>query len=78
MEVHVPQSVDEVVGLLGEGVLVAGGTYAVPRLGPTDSIVSLRHAGLSGIEHDGDHVRVGAATTLARQALFCLRRMAFV
>jgi carbon-monoxide dehydrogenase medium subunit len=65
MKVHVPTSVDEVVGLLGEGVLVAGGTHAVPRLGPDESIVSLRRAGLSGIEENGDELRIGATTTLA-------------
>ena len=30
-EVHVPESVDEVVALLGEGVLLAGGTHVMPR-----------------------------------------------
>ncbi|HET6550323.1 MAG TPA: FAD binding domain-containing protein [Solirubrobacter sp.] len=65
MKVHVPTSVDEVVGLLGEGVLVAGGTHAVPRLGPDESIVSLRRAGLSGIDENGDELRIGATTTLA-------------
>ena len=43
---------------------MAGGTHVMPRLGPTESIISLRHAGLSGIE-DGDEVRIGATTTLA-------------
>ena len=64
MQVHVPTSVDEVLGLLGSGVLVAGGTHVMPRLGPTESVVSLRRAGLDGIE-DGDEVRIGATTTLA-------------
>ena len=68
MKVHVPTSVDDVLGLLGEGVLVAGGTHAVPRLGPTDSIISLRRAGLAGVERDGDTVRVGATTTLTQLA----------
>ena len=43
---------------------MAGGTHVMPRLAPTDSIVSLRRAGLSGIE-EGDELRIGATTTLA-------------
>ena len=66
MKVHLPESVDEVVGLLDEGVLLAGGTHVMPRLGPTTSVVSLRRAGLAGITVQGDSVTVGAATTLAR------------
>ena len=55
MKVHLPTSVDEVLGLLGEGVLVAGCTGIYPHLDPTDSIISLRRAGLSGVEYvDGD------------------------
>jgi CO/xanthine dehydrogenase FAD-binding subunit len=66
MKVHLPQSVDEAVGLLGAGVLLAGGTSVMPHIGPTTSLVSLRRVGLSGIERDGDTLTIGAATTLAR------------
>jgi CO/xanthine dehydrogenase FAD-binding subunit len=66
MKVHLPESVDEAVGLLGAGTVIAGGTHVMPRLGPTESLVSLRHAGLAGITRDGDTVRIGAATTLAQ------------
>jgi carbon-monoxide dehydrogenase medium subunit len=65
MKVHLPTSVDEAVGLLGQGTIIAGGTHVMPRLEPTQSLVSLRHAGLGGIEQDGDSVRIGATTTLA-------------
>jgi CO/xanthine dehydrogenase FAD-binding subunit len=68
MNVHVPTSVDEVLGLLGEGVLVAGCTGIYPRLGPTESIISLRKAGLGGVSVDGDRVTVGATTTLTELA----------
>ena len=68
MKVHLPTSADEAAGLLGEGVVVAGGTHAVPRLAPTDSIISLRRAGLDALEVDGDTVRVGATVTLTRLA----------
>ncbi|RKQ90230.1 CO/xanthine dehydrogenase FAD-binding subunit [Solirubrobacter pauli] len=70
MQVHVPTSVDEAAGLLanGEGVLVAGCTGLYPHLQPDQSIISLRKAGLSGVETDGDSVRVGATTTLTELA----------
>jgi carbon-monoxide dehydrogenase medium subunit len=61
MKVHLPSSVEEAVGLLGSGVVMAGGTHVMPRLGPTESIISLRHVGLSGIEEGW----IGATTTLA-------------
>jgi carbon-monoxide dehydrogenase medium subunit len=66
MKVHLPESVDEAVGLLGAGTVIAGGTHVMPRLSPTESLVSLRHAGLSGITREGDTIRIGAATTLAQ------------
>ncbi|WP_053226220.1 FAD binding domain-containing protein [Solirubrobacter soli] len=66
MKVHVPESVDEAVGLLGAGVLCAGGTSVIPHVGPTTSLVSLRRVGLAGITVQDRTVRIGAATTLAR------------
>jgi CO/xanthine dehydrogenase FAD-binding subunit len=66
MKVHVPESVEEAVGLLDAGVLLAGGTSVIPHIGPTTSLVSLRHAGLAGITVQDRTVRIGAATTLAR------------
>ena len=68
MNVHLPESAEEAVSLLGQGVVIAGGTHAFPRLAPTDSIISLRRAGLSGVEQTGDTVRVGATTTLTELA----------
>ena len=68
MKVHLPTSVDEVLELLGEGVLVAGCTGIYPHLKPTDSIISLRRAGLDGVSVDGDRVTVGATTTLTALA----------
>ena len=52
MKVHLPESVDEAVGLLDAGTLIAGGTHVMPRLGPTESLVSLRHGG-PGRDHHG-------------------------
>jgi CO/xanthine dehydrogenase FAD-binding subunit len=68
MKVFLPESVEEAVSLLGQGTVVAGGTHAVPKLAPTESIISLRRAGLSGVTQDGDRIRVGATTTLTELA----------
>src|SRR3954447_9371935 len=68
MKVLLPESAEEAVGLLGQGVVVAGGTHALRRLAPTDSIISLRRAGLSGVTREGGRVRVGATTTLTELA----------
>jgi CO/xanthine dehydrogenase FAD-binding subunit len=67
LAVHIPESVDEVVGLVGAGgTVLAGGTHVMPRLGASGSLVSLRHAGLTGITQTDGVVTIGAATTLAR------------
>jgi carbon-monoxide dehydrogenase medium subunit len=65
VKVFLPTSADEALGLVDQGTLMAGGTHVMPRLAPTESIISLRHAGLSGVEEDGDLIRIGATTTLA-------------
>lgn len=66
MKVHVPESVDEVVALLDTGTVLAGGTHLIARHVPAKELVSLRRAGLAGIERDGDRITIGAATTLAQ------------
>ena len=69
--VEVPESVDEVVGALGEGaVVLAGGTHVMPRVNTEAhdfaALVSLRRAGLSGVDVEDGRATIGAATTLAR------------
>jgi CO/xanthine dehydrogenase FAD-binding subunit len=69
--VEIPESVADVVGALGDGaVVLAGGTHVMPRINtePHDirALVSLRRAGLAGIEVSGGEATIGAATTLAR------------
>jgi CO/xanthine dehydrogenase FAD-binding subunit len=69
--VELPESVAEVIGALGDGaVVLAGGTHVMPRINtePHDirALVSLRRAGLAGIELVGREATIGAATTLAR------------
>lgn len=71
LTVEIPKSVAEVVALLGEDdVVIAGGTEVMPRVTTRATgvarLVSLRCAGLSGIEVHGGRAVVGAATTLAR------------
>jgi carbon-monoxide dehydrogenase medium subunit len=71
MRVVVAESVEDAVAAMREGHrLLAGGTALMPWLNNhatgVEGLVSLRRAGLSGIELDGEQVRIGAATTLAR------------
>ena len=69
--VEIPESVGEAVGTLGDGgVVLAGGTELMPgvttRATDVSRLVSLRRAGLAGIELDEGRAVVGAATTLAQ------------
>lgn len=69
--VHVPESVpDAVEALQRGGVVLGGGTALMPRLNTTahdvEALVSLRRAGLAGIELAGGVATVGAATTLTQ------------
>src|SRR4051812_40959820 len=67
LAVHVPKSVDEVVGLLsGGGTVIAGGTHVMPRVGHTAELVSLRRVGLTGISESDGEITIGAATTLTQ------------
>jgi CO/xanthine dehydrogenase FAD-binding subunit len=79
--VETPESVADVVGALGDGAIVlAGGTHVMPRINTephdTTALVSLRRAGLAGIELSGGEATIGAATTLAR--LGADERLAFL
>lgn len=65
---ELPSSAVEAAELLRDGVQVmGGGTWVVPALNQgvsqPEMIVDLRRAGLSGIEQDGDTIRVGATCT---------------
>ncbi len=71
VQVHLPESVEEAEALLDQGTLIAGGTHVMSRGDPTGSLVSLRRAGLSGVETDGDTVRLGATTTLTQLTARC-------
>lgn len=90
--VEVPESVDAVLGALGDGaVVLAGGTHVMPRI-TTEAhdvarLVSLRRAGLAGIEVERSGgeasgrdrcgtVTIGAATTL--RAVGADERLAFL
>lgn len=79
--VEVPESVDGVLGALGEGaVVLAGGTQVVPRITTeahdVATLVSLRRAGLGGIDVAAGRARIGAATTLS--AVGADERLAFL
>ena len=72
LAVHTPDSVAGVLAALEEGgVVLAGGTHVMPRINTSatdvSALVSLRRAGLAGVELlDEMTVRVGAATTLTQ------------
>ena len=72
VSVEVPETVEDVVGALGDdgAVVIAGGTQVMPRLNTEvtgiGTLVSLRRAGLGGITVDRDDATVGAATTLSQ------------
>ena len=69
--VELPDSVAGVCASLGEGaVLLAGGTQVMPRVTTTSTgierLVSLRRAGMEGIEVTNGRAVLGAATTLTQ------------
>ena len=79
--VHVPLSVEEALRALGGGAsLIAGATTVMPvvNTSPVDfhELVSLRRAGLSGIEVGDGVATVGATTTIAE--LGADERLAFL
>jgi carbon-monoxide dehydrogenase medium subunit len=68
--VHLPSSAAEAADLLRDGGwLIGGGTVVMPGVNtgavPVDRLISLRRAGLAGIDVNANTVTVGAATTLA-------------
>jgi len=68
--VHVPGSAEDALAALRDGgVVLAGGTLLMPRLNTSahdvEALVSLRHAGLSGVAVGDGTATIGAATPLA-------------
>jgi CO/xanthine dehydrogenase FAD-binding subunit len=73
-EYHLPRSVPEAIALLQaygpELLVIAGGTVALPLINEgislPERVMSLRGAGLGGIELEPDVLRIGAAATLTQ------------
>ncbi|WP_127503940.1 FAD binding domain-containing protein [Actinoplanes solisilvae] len=70
-EVHVPEDVPAAVSLVAAGAtIIGGGTSVMPSLNdygsPPTELVSLRRAGLAGVNIDGTTVTIGATTTLSQ------------
>jgi len=73
-EYLIPRSLPEAIELLerhgSELLVMAGGTLTMPLINEgiamPDRVMSLRHAGLGGIERRGDVLAIGAATTLTQ------------
>ena len=69
MKVHLPTSVDEVLGLLGEGVPRRRLHRHLSRVwGRPSRSSACARPGLDGVSVDGDRVTVGATTTLTELA----------
>jgi len=71
LTVELPSSADDAVGVLTDGgVVIAGGTVVMPLLSTrahgVATLVSLRGAGLGGIDVAGGVAELGATTTLAQ------------
>lgn len=64
MEYHRPQSLDEALSLLREGVPLAGGTNLIPRRRRLTSVVDLHDVGLDSIEPTESGLVAGACVTL--------------
>jgi CO/xanthine dehydrogenase FAD-binding subunit len=73
-EYLIPRSLPEAIGLLErhgpELLVMAGGTVVMPLINEgislPERVMSLRNAGLDGIEQRGDVLGIGAATTLTQ------------
>jgi CO/xanthine dehydrogenase FAD-binding subunit len=59
-----PQTLDEALSRLAEGVPLAGGTAITPRRRGMHSVVDLQDIGLDALEVAGDTVRAGAMVRL--------------
>ena len=64
MRYHRPDTVEEAVELLSEGVPLGGGTTLAPRRRTLDAVIDLHNLGLDQIEIDDVNVEIGAATKL--------------
>jgi carbon-monoxide dehydrogenase medium subunit len=73
-EYHQPGSADEAVAVRGGdaagAAVISGGTWTVPNMDqgitrPTH-VVDLRRAGMSGVQAENGHVRIGPTTTYAQ------------
>lgn len=61
---HRPQTIDEAIALLQEGVPLAGGTSLVPRRGQLEAVIDLQDLSLDGVSEQEGRLRLGAATPL--------------
>jgi CO/xanthine dehydrogenase FAD-binding subunit len=66
MKYHRPETVEEAVKLLSEGVPLAGGTALAPHRRKLDAVIDLVKLGLDQIEITNNEIKFGAATKLQR------------
>jgi CO/xanthine dehydrogenase FAD-binding subunit len=64
MKYHRPETIEDAIKLLAEGVPLAGGTTLAPKRRTLEAVIDLDGLGMDQIEVGSDQVRIGAATKL--------------
>jgi len=64
LEYLVPETLDEALEMLENGVPLAGGSVLTPKRKDLRAVIDLRNLGLDGMKVDGDAVEIGAVTKL--------------
>lgn len=64
LEYLLPETLEQALEYLDQGIPLAGGTSITPRRRDVRTVIDLRKLGLDGIQIQGDSVEIGATTTL--------------
>lgn len=66
MKYYRPETIEEALGLLAEGIPLAGGTTLAPKRRTLEAVIDLDRVGLDEIKLQDDEIRIGAAAKLQR------------
>jgi CO/xanthine dehydrogenase FAD-binding subunit len=64
MKYYRPETIEEAIKLLSEGVPLAGGTRLTPRRRSLEAVIDLDRLGMDQFSVEGDRVQIGAAAKL--------------
>jgi CO/xanthine dehydrogenase FAD-binding subunit len=64
MKYYRPESIEETIALLEEGVPLGGGTALAPKRHEVQAVIDLSHLGLDAVQVDDGLVQIGAAAKL--------------